>query len=177
MASVLVVVPQDSFRDEELFETRDAIVAAGHTVVLASHSPGLCCGTKGGTAIATTSIDSIDDVSPDAVVFIGGPGARSFFTCSAAHRIAREAHHAGKIVGAICVAPVILANAGLLRGRRATVFPTEVANLAAAGVHVQRPGVVTDGNIITASGPDVARAFGMTLVRALSRARMLAHLH
>jgi protease I len=176
LASVLVIVPQDNFRDEELFETKDAIETAGHAVVLASHSPGLCCGTKGGTANATTSIDSVDG-NMDAVVFIGGPGARSFFTSPAAHRIAREAHHAGKIIGAICIAPVILANAGLLRGRRATVFPTEVANLASSGVHVQRPGVVTDGNIITASGPDVARAFGMTLLRALSRARMVAHLH
>jgi protease I len=54
-------------------------------------------------ATASTSIDSIDVRMMDAVVFVGGPGARTFFSGSTAHRIAREANHAGKIVAAICI--------------------------------------------------------------------------
>jgi protease I len=165
-----MIVAQDHFRDEELFQTRAAIEGAGHSCVVASHSPGLCSGTRGGTANADTSIDDVDVRLFDAVVFVGGPGARSFFTNSTALRIAREANRAAKVVAAICIAPVVLANAGLLRGKHATAFSSETPLLEQAGAAVQRPGVVTDGNIVTASGPEVARAFGMAIVRALSHA-------
>lgn len=168
MAKVLMIVAPEKFRDEELFETRSALEAGGHTVVIASLSPGLCTGTKGGMVHADTSIDSVDARTMDAVVFVGGPGARTFFASSAAHKIAREAVHAHRIVGAICIAPVILANAGVLAHRRVTVFPTEFDAVERMGARLQHASLVVDDKIITASGPEVARAFGMAIVRALT---------
>ena len=101
------------------------------------------------------------------MVFVGGPGARTYFDDSNAFSVARDAYEADLIVGAICIAPAILAGAGLLADKRATVFDTEVRALRSGGAHYEGPGVVIDGKLITASGPDQALAFGKALVRAL----------
>ena len=77
------------------------------------------------------------------------------------------------MLGAICVAPVILARAGVLAGRRATVFPSERSVLLARKALPQKQDVVIDGKVVTASGPAHAASFGQALVQllALQRAR------
>ena len=84
--------------------------------------------------------------------------------------LAVEANKAGKPVGAICIAPCILAKAGVLKGRRATVFPgkeyTDI--LREGGATVVRAAVVEDGLLVTANGPNAAARFGDALIRALA---------
>lgn len=176
MGKVLMVVAQHGFRDEELFHTERALEAAGHECVVASVSEGKCSGSRGGEARAALGLGAVDPRAYDAVVFVGGPGARDLFGDPDARRIAKEASGSGAVVGAICIAPVVLANAGLLRGKRATVFPSETAALEGAGASVQAAGVVTDGAVVTASGPEHATAFGQAIARALAgRAGAAAH--
>ena len=179
MARVLMVVAQQDYRDEELDETRQELERAGHACVVASQLVGPCKGVHGGRATADLALDDADARAFDATVFIGGPGARALFTSPAAHRVARQAHESGKVLGAICVAPTILANAGLLTRRRATVFHTEIETLEAKGVLFTGDGVTVDNNIVTASGPREARSFGRTVARLLAtRARIeTAQLH
>ncbi len=167
MAKVLLVVARQGFRDEEFFKTREALEGAGHQCVVASRSAGECTGTRGGTVTAE-ALDAVDASTFDAVAFIGGPGARELFADPAALHAARELFAAGKVVAAICIAPVILANAGLLAGRRVTAYPTEVAELERAGALVAPRRLMIDRNLITARDPDVARSFGMAIVRAMT---------
>jgi len=164
--ALLVVAPRD-FRDEELFDTKAELEHAGHTCVIASHTIGRCTGIRGRTTRAEIAIDEVDVGDYDAVVFVGGPGARVFFSDAAATTLARAAYDAGKVVGAICIAPVILALAGVLHERRATAFPSDIAELRYGGARYAGPGVTSDGKVITASGPEHAVAFGKALVRAL----------
>ncbi len=72
------------------------------------------------------------------------------------------------MLAAICLAPVTLANAGLLKGKRVTVWKSEAGRVKAGGGIYTGSGVETDGRIITADGPESAEEFGRALVTALS---------
>jgi protease I len=73
-----------------------------------------------------------------------------------------------KIVGAICIAPVTLANAGILTGKKATVFESETKKLKDKGANCTRKNVERDGKTITANGPKAAKEFGETIAKALA---------
>jgi len=68
-----------------------------------------------------------------------------------------------KIVSAICFAPVILANAGVLRGKKATVCGTEAKVIEDRGAQYMGPGVTVDGNIITGNAPKASKLFGQKI--------------
>ena len=82
-------------------------------------------------------------------------------------KIARDAVVQGKVLAAICIAPSILANAGVLEGVEATSFPSEKGNLIAKGANYTGADLTVDGNTITANGPGAARKFGNAVVDAL----------
>ncbi len=165
---VLMVVAPSEFRDEEFAEPRALLERAGHRVVVASRSAGPCRGTLGATVQATLALAEVHADRFDAAVFVGGRGAETYFDDPEAHRVAVAFARAGKVLGAICIAPAILARAGVLAGRRATVYPSERAVLQAHRALPQRQDVVIDGRIVTASGPAHAAAFGRALVQVLA---------
>lgn len=174
MADILMVIAPDRFRDEELFDTRQELEIAGHTVQVASTRLGRCVGSKHGVAEATLTLAEADPAAFDAVVFVGGPGAEVLFDDPRAQAVARAMDREHKTVAAICVAPMILAKAGLLTGRHASVFASEVAKLEACGARSAGEGVTLDGNLVTASGPAEARRFGRAIAARLGAGRMRA---
>ncbi|MFH2069402.1 MAG: DJ-1/PfpI family protein [Candidatus Omnitrophota bacterium] len=92
-------------------------------------------------------------------------GSTDYFTDKTALKLAAGAYQKNKVVGAICIAPGILARSGILKGKRATVFPGEIETLKREGaVYVALP-VVVDGRIVMADGPEAAEEFGKTLVK------------
>ena len=167
MAHVLMVVAQRNFRDEELFDTKLELERAHHACTIASQDAGTCTGSRGRKTVASLALESADADAYDAVVFVGGPGATVLFEDPTALAIARAMNTDGKVVAAICIAPTVLANAGVLRGRRATAFPSEIETITAAGATYAGAGVCVDGNVVTASGPDRAIAFGRELAKLL----------
>lgn len=166
---VLMIIAPKNFRDEELFTTRKVIEAAGHGVTLASTSTARATGMLGGTAKPDITIEQAKAEAYDAVVFVGGSGTRALLNHKGALSLARRAHGAGKLVAAICMAPEILANAGLLDGKKATSWKGGRDNLRARGAKVSNAPVVTDGRLITGGGPSAARAFGEAIVAYLSK--------
>jgi protease I len=105
----------------------------------------------------------------DAVIFVGGSGATVYLDDPVAHKIAQDAVSKNKIVGAICIAPVTLAKAGILKGKRVTTYPVEEnqKQLKALGAVYTAQPVEKDGNIITADGPKSAKEFGEEISKAL----------
>ena len=99
--------------------------------------------------------------------FIGGSGAKEYFNNKYAQGIAKQAAEKKKVLGAICIAPTILANAGVLKGVSATSFPSEESQLRSAGAKYTGSDVERDGLIITGSGPQAATQFGQAIVKAL----------
>lgn len=167
MPDVVMVIAPKIFRDEEYAVPTSVLEGRGARVVTASATPGKCIGKLGMEAEASLSLHSAQNVAWDAVVYVGGGGAQVFFDDPDAHRLARQAAERGAVIGAICIAPSILAHAGLLEGVRATAFPSQADDLRAHGAIWMDAPVMTDGRIVTANGPEAARAFGEALAGIL----------
>jgi protease I len=170
---VLMVIAPKDFRDEELIDTKRVLEEAGARVTVASRTLAESKGMFGAAARPDIALDRALAADYDAVVFVGGSGSKTYFDDPQAHALARDAAGAGKLVGAICIAPSILAKAGLLKGRKATVWDDKgpagpfAANLRAGGATFTDEDVVRDGRFVTANGPKAAEKFGRMLVESL----------
>jgi protease I len=105
----------------------------------------------------------------DAIVFIGGAGIEAYLNDSEMKAIAENASDEGKLIGAISVAPCILANAGVLNGQKATVFPTtdNIATLESNGATYEEQDVIRYGNFVTANGPSASIKFARKIMEIL----------
>lgn len=168
---VVMVISQRDFRDEELFKPKALLEKAGARVVVASSSLQPAKGMLGGTAKPDVLLKDVDPAEYQAVVLVGGPGAKEYWDDETAHRLVRTAAEQGKVVAAICLAPVTLANAGVLDGKKATVWRTESGMLRAQGATYTGADVEVDGRIVTANGPEAADRFGEALAEALAQAQ------
>jgi len=166
--TAVLITAGENFRDEELFETRAVLTAATVETVIASSKTGVLKGMLGSRAKASILIDDIVIDDYDAIIFIGGAGAKEYFNNSVALNIAREAARKRKVLAAICIAPTVLANAGVLKGLAATSFPSERVKLQQAGARYTGAPVERDGLIITANGPAAAVPFARVIVEALA---------
>ena len=165
----LVVIAPERYRDEELDEPLALFRERGISYDIASTKKGTCGGMLGGRTQATLTISEADPASYGGIIIIGGAGApahlwgdRNLATLVTAFYTER------KIVAAICLAPVILAHTGILKGRNATVFrsPDAVAEMKKGGAILSNRAVVEDDNVITANGPAAASAFAQAVISA-----------
>jgi protease I len=167
MKTALLVIANVGYQDHELAGTRNALLDAGFEVTIASTEAGACTGKFGGTEEALLAMREVDPASYDILAFIGGPGARALKDDPDALALAKARFATGKILGAICIAPTILAAAGVLKGKRATVWDdgrgTQERFLVDHGAVYTGESVTVDGSIITGNGPDAAEAFGEKL--------------
>jgi protease I len=167
MGKVLMIIAPKNFRDEELFDTKEELESSGNSVVIASTKTDTATGMLGGTVEPDITVDNVNVDDYDAVVFVGGSGSSIYFNNQRAHEIARDAYDKGKVIGAICIASSTIANAGLLKGKKATSFPSEERNLRSKGANYTGKPVEKDGKIITADGPMAARNFGRMIAESL----------
>lgn len=173
MADVLLVIAEKNFQDMELACTKSALEKAGLAIVIASKTPGVKQGALGGTANAELSLAEVNVCNYKAIIFIGGGGSQKYFNDREALKIASDASSANKIIAAICIAPVILANAGILEGKKATVWndykKTYSKKLEIKGAIYTGSDVEKDDNIITANGPESASKFGSVIANAIKK--------
>ena len=166
MAKVLMIVAPQEFRDEEYLHPREELEKTGAEITVASLTTDECTGRFGAKVTPDTTIDQVNADDFDAVIFVGGGGSEVYFDNNTALGIARKFANKGKVASAICIAPMILANAGLLDGRKATAYEHEKEIENAGGEYTGNP-VEVDGNIITANGPDAARDFGKEIAKKI----------
>ncbi|MDR1952599.1 MAG: DJ-1/PfpI family protein [Elusimicrobiota bacterium] len=167
MKKTVFVVAPEIFRDEEYFSPKKILENAKIDVKTASLKKGELKGKLGGATISDMTIDEINPSDFDAIVYVGGGGASVYFNNPIALKLAKTFYNEGKIVSSICIAGVILANAGILKGKKATVFIDGKDDLIKGGADFTGNDVEIDGNIITANGPQAAEKFGKALCKAL----------
>lgn len=169
---VAMIIAFRDFRDEEYLIPKKILESAGAEIITVSTSLGEAIGKLGGEAEVNALLKDLKVEDYDAVLFIGGPGAFKYIDNETCHQIAREIVENNKVLGAICIAPTILAKAGVLEGKKAVVWSSvmdksAVKILKEAGAVYQDSPVVVDGRIITASGPIVAKKFAEAIIDTL----------
>ncbi|MCK5595105.1 DJ-1/PfpI family protein [bacterium] len=168
MKKIVMIIASVNFRDEELSVPKSVFEESGATVHIASTSLEEARGKLGIKIKPDMLIEDIRVENYDAIVFVGGTGAECYFDSGIAHDIARETCSRNKLLCAICAGPVILANAGVLKGKKATAFPTFGMELERKGVIYTGEPVQVDGNIVTANGPQNAERFAKEIIKLLS---------
>jgi protease I len=163
MSNILMIIPPERFRDEELFITKEELEKLQYKITIASTKKGVCSGSRGGFANSEYDINELSTDKFEAIIFVGGGGSKLLFKNVKAYQIANEMNSKGKVVAAICLAPVILANAGILKHKKATVAGTEAKTIEEKGAKYMGPGVTVDGNIVTANAPKQSKLFGQTI--------------
>lgn len=167
MARVCVLLAQ-GFEEIEAATVIDVLRRAEiETVTLSVGVSGLeVVGAHGIAIKADKSIGDGASETWDMVVLPGGmPGATNLRDDPAAQSLIREQHAAGRRLGAICAAPIALAAAGVLQGKRATSYPGFESQLGGA-TYLTKP-VIKDGTVVTSRGPGTAFAFALEIVSEL----------
>jgi 4-methyl-5(b-hydroxyethyl)-thiazole monophosphate biosynthesis len=153
------------FEEIETVAPIDLLRRAGAEVVIASVNGDIL--VKGRCEMKMQTDARLTDVAGESfdLLFIpGGPGVKLLREDGRGAKLAKTFTQLGRPVAAICAAPTVLADAGLLAGKRFT---------AHFSVHPELPGaladarVVKDGNLITSRGAGTAVEFGLALVREL----------
>lgn len=172
---VAVIIAPENFRDEEFTIPHAHFSSKGIKSIVASTRKGECRGSGGTRAEASLSLGEVRASDFDAVFFVGGPGTPVVRASNESIRIAKEFAAAGKLVSAICWAPTILAKAGVLAGKRATVwFGHDPEYGMDTGKVLERFGasytgeqMTADGIFITADGPRSAKMLAEELEKRL----------
>ena len=168
--NVIFIIPPKDFRDAELLEPKQILEQAGVGITIASKTTGTIIGADGAKVTSNLTVEEVNQNDYDAIAFIGGPGMVDFIDDEQFINLAIKFNAAKKIVSAICVAPMILANANLLAGKEAasTSWDTIPKDMENKGAIWTNDSVVSDGNIITANGPKAASEFGQVLLSKLT---------
>lgn len=170
--AVVMVVAPELFRDEELQIPRRMFEGWGASVSVASSTTAPIRGQLGRITVSPDLlITAVDPASLDALVVVGGVGARVLWDDEDLLDLTRRTVALGKTVGAICLAPVVLARAGVLTGLPATVFHVAKAELVRGGAaYVDRPVAQARSGtapVVTANGPAAAADFARAVARSL----------
>jgi len=168
---ILIAIAPEKFRDEELAEPVAALQKAGIEFEIASTRRGPCTGMLGAKTTATLSFDDIDPKRYEGLVIVGGSGSQThLWDDEMLIPIVKMFHQSGKVVAAICLATVVLARAGILKGKKATHYesPASFREMKIGGAVIINSPVVKDARVITANGPSASKAFAAEIVHALN---------
>jgi len=167
---ILVVIPPENFRDEELADPVSAFQNAGIPFDIASTQRGVCKGMLGARATATHSLEDVDPGEYAGIVIVGGSGSPThLWDNEMLIKLVRYFHKNRKLTAAICLSPVVLAHAGILKGKTAACYmsPASKKEILKEGAYISEKPVVVDGSIITANGPVAAKEFAAAIIRHL----------
>lgn len=170
---VIFVVAHIGFQHIEYNTPKRILEAAGVTVVTASIKPGAAIAGNNSTTPVDVTTDKVNMHDYDGIFFVGGPGALTDLDNAASHHLIAQAKKLNKPMGAICISVRILAKAGALTGKKATGWDGDHALRGIleghGAVYEEGSPVVTDGLIVTASGPAAAEKYGEGIIRVLNK--------
>lgn len=164
---MIAVFLAEGFEETEALTTVDVLRRAGLDAVTIGVGHQTVTGAHGISVLADRNDKDWNDEELEGVVLPGGmPGTLHLTDSDAVSRALDYAVNKGLLIGAICAAPSILGQKGLLKGRRATCFPGFEDELEGAEL-VSDP-VAVDGHYITAKGMGVTIPFALAIVRTFT---------
>jgi 4-methyl-5(b-hydroxyethyl)-thiazole monophosphate biosynthesis len=156
------------FEEIEAITIIDILRRAGLNVIMISVTGESV--VKGAHQIPVTADKLFADVdyeSVDMIVLPGGTeGAENLDRHEGLKSQILKFHHAGKLIGAICAAPMVLGHLGLLEDKTVVCYPGYENELK--GAHVDYVPAVTDGNLVTGRGIGAALNFSLEIVKMVA---------
>lgn len=163
----VAVILADGFEEVEAVAVIDVLRRAEIDTVVAGLHDGPVASARKVKVLPDTVIDTVKAEDFDMVVLPGGqPGSDNLNADPRVKDLIRSFSQKGKLTGAICAAPYVLGNAGVLRGKRATSYPSYKDRLG--GALYEEKAVVSDGNVLTSRGAGTALSFGLAIVEKLA---------
>ena len=167
MPSVLVPLAEGC-EELEAVTIIDILRRADVEVTAVGLTDGPVTASRGVRLLPDTSLDEALRQDYDMVVLPGGlPGAEHLGNDERLTVLLRSMAESGKFVGAVCAAPKVLAEQGILDGKRATGYPGFIDDGAFPKLEYTGGAVEVDGNVITSRGPGTAMDFALALIEAL----------
>lgn len=164
---IIMVVAQEGFRDEELLEPKALFEEKGYDVVVASPEKGLCKGMLG--AVLESNV-ALKDVSIDkhvaAFVVVGGANSPSLMDYPVLGTLLNEVRSKNIVLGAICLAPMVVASFGVIDEIHATVYKTDESMKMFKNhkiIYFQED-VLVDELVVTANGPHASKVFAEEII-------------
>jgi protease I len=172
---VAIVVNTD-FEQVELTEPKKALEEAGARTTIISAKPGEITGMRHDVKADTFKVDmTLDEANPDdfdAVLIPGGAlNADSLRVVTKAQEFVKKIDETGKPIAVICHGPWLLVNAGLLKGRKLTSWPTIELDLRNAGATWVNQEVVRDRKWVSSRGPQDLKAFNEELLKLFEESK------
>ena len=177
MASILngkkiAILATDGFEQSELLEPRKALDEAGATTVVIAPKAGKIKGWNHTDWGESVKVDkTLADANPqeyDALVLPGGVMNPDHLRMDpSAVNFVRQFVSTGKTVAAICHGPWTLIEAGAVKGKTMTSWPSIKSDLKNAGANWVDQEVVTDGQLITSRKPDDIPAFNKAIIESI----------
>jgi protein deglycase len=164
MPKRLLCLITDGFEEIETVTPVDLLRRADIEVIIASLDGSPVTGRCGVKIIPDSALDPLQAIDFDLLMLPGGPGVKALRQDGRAAELAKAFHANGRRIAAICAAPLILHDAGLLDGLRFTSHSSTWEELPDA----EDERVMEDGLVITSRGAGTALDFGFALVEFLA---------
>lgn len=161
-----IVLMAEGFEEIELTTIVDILRRGGVTVTIAGLKDGITTGSRGIKMLPDAPLDGIREMYDMIILPGGSPGYINLGNDMRVIELVKRYNSEGKIVAAICAAPSILSKAGVIAGKKATIFRGMESEMKSAK-YVDEP-VVEDGNIMTSQGPGTAMEFALVLLQRLT---------
>ena len=169
MKSIAILL-EDGFEEIEAIVPIDVLRRLEFNVILAGRTLQVS-GSHSVEIKADRLISQLTAEELDAVILPGGlPGSTNLRDDNDVIKLVSDMYDAGKLVAAICAAPIVLAEAGIMSGKKSTGYPMDMLREALSDADYTAERVEQDGNIITGKGPGAAFEFSVAIASYLGKA-------
>jgi len=156
----------DGFEEIEAITTLDVLRRGGvYAASVSLTGKRYVTGSHGITVLTDLIFDELKDVSHTMLILPGGPGVTGLFKHEILLELLRLHNSDGGKIAAICAAPTVLGELGILKDKTAVCYPAVEANLKAK--KIGDTSTVTDGNITTSKSAGTTIDFALELVRII----------
>lgn len=171
MAHVLIPLAQGC-EELEAVTLIDLLRRAGITVTTASLDTQTVQASRGVKLLADCVLDDVLETDFDMIILPGGqPGTNNLNQSNALHELIQQHYGMGKAIAAICAAPLVLAHAGILNGKKATCFPGVLTPDKWPSIDLLDQATVIDGQVFTSKGPGTAMDFALSIIEFLTNSK------